>query len=61
MGEAWHNNHHAFPRSARHGLLRGQLDTSARIIRWMERLGWVTDVHWPDHRAVRPPSETVET
>lgn len=48
MGEAWHNNHHAFPRSARHGLLRGQVDSSARIIRWMERLGWVTDVQWPD-------------
>jgi len=48
MGESWHNNHHAFPRSARHGLLKGQIDTSARIIRWMERLGWVTDVQWPD-------------
>jgi stearoyl-CoA desaturase (delta-9 desaturase) len=48
MGEAWHNNHHAFPRSARHGLLPGQLDSSARIIRWMERMGLVTDVQWPD-------------
>lgn len=52
MGEAWHNNHHAFPRSARHGLLPGQLDTSARVIRWMERLGWVTDVQWPDPAVV---------
>ncbi len=48
MGEAWHNNHHAFPRSARHGLLPGQIDTSARVIRWLERLGWATDVQWPD-------------
>jgi len=48
MGEAWHNNHHAFPRSARHGLLPRQIDTSARIIRWMERWGWVSDVQWPD-------------
>lgn len=48
MGEAWHNNHHAFPRSARHGLGRGQIDTSARLIRWFERLGWVHDVQWPD-------------
>ncbi len=47
MGEAWHNNHHAFPRSARHGLLPGQLDTSARLIQWMERWGWVTDVQLP--------------
>ena len=33
MGEAWHNGHHAFPRSARHGLLRGQWDTSGRECR----------------------------
>ena len=32
FGEAWHNNHHAFPTSARHGLGRWQLDPSARII-----------------------------
>jgi stearoyl-CoA desaturase (Delta-9 desaturase) len=47
MGESWHNNHHAFPRSARHGLDRGQLDTSAMLIRLMERLGWATRVNWP--------------
>lgn len=48
MGEAWHNNHHAFPRSARHGLLPGQVDSSARIIRWLEQLGWARNVQWPD-------------
>jgi stearoyl-CoA desaturase (delta-9 desaturase) len=32
FGEAWHNNHHAFPTSARHGLGRWQLDPSARLI-----------------------------
>jgi len=47
MGEAWHNNHHAFPRSARHGLGPRQLDTSARIIKWFETLGWATKVNWP--------------
>ena len=47
MGEAWHNNHHAFPRSARHGLEPGQVDTSARIIKWFESLGWATKVNWP--------------
>jgi len=52
MGEAWHNNHHAFPRSARHGLGHGQIDTSARIIRWFEQLGWISDVQWPDARQV---------
>jgi stearoyl-CoA desaturase (delta-9 desaturase) len=53
MGESWHNGHHAFPRSARHGLLAGQLDTSALLIRWFERAGWAHDVHWPNQQAIR--------
>jgi stearoyl-CoA desaturase (delta-9 desaturase) len=48
MGESWHNNHHAFPRSARHGIDRWQLDTSATLIRVFERFGWARNVHWPD-------------
>ena len=52
MGEAWHNLHHADPTAARHGVLRGQLDSSARIIRWMELLGWVRDVRWPDRARI---------
>lgn len=47
MGESWHNLHHALPASARHGVLRGQLDSSARLIRWFEALGWATKVRWP--------------
>jgi len=47
MGESWHNLHHADPTCARHGVLRGQLDTSARIIWAFEKLGWVHDVRWP--------------
>ncbi len=39
LGESWHHNHHAFPRSARHGLRRGELDPSAAIITAMEKLG----------------------
>ncbi|MCY0942262.1 MULTISPECIES: acyl-CoA desaturase [Streptomyces] len=46
-GESWHNLHHADPTSARHGVLRGQVDSSARLIRWFEQLGWATDVRWP--------------
>ncbi|WP_377269713.1 acyl-CoA desaturase [Peterkaempfera sp. SMS 1(5)a] len=46
-GESWHNLHHADPTSARHGVLRGQLDSSARIIRWFELAGWAHDVRWP--------------
>ena len=48
MGENWHNLHHAEPTSARHGVLRGQVDSSARIIQAFEKLGWATDVRWPD-------------
>ncbi|MHB8342100.1 MAG: acyl-CoA desaturase [Mycobacteriales bacterium] len=48
MGESWHNLHHAEPTSARHGADRGQLDSSAALIRGFERLGWASDVRWPD-------------
>ena len=44
MGEAWHNNHHAFPTSAVHGLRRWQPDPSALVIRGLERLGLAWDV-----------------
>jgi stearoyl-CoA desaturase (Delta-9 desaturase) len=44
LGEAWHNGHHAFPTSARHGLGRRQLDISAAIIVALERLGLAWDV-----------------
>ena len=44
FGEAWHNNHHAFPTSARHGLGRHQIDPSARLIWLMEKAGLAWDV-----------------
>jgi stearoyl-CoA desaturase (delta-9 desaturase) len=44
MGEAWHHNHHTFPRSAQHGLRKIELDPSAWIIWVMEKLGLVWDV-----------------
>ncbi len=47
FGESWHNAHHAFPSSARHGVDRGQLDATAGVIRLFERLGWATHVRWP--------------
>ncbi|MGE5828249.1 MAG: acyl-CoA desaturase [Micromonosporaceae bacterium] len=45
FGEGWHNNHHAFPRSARHGLRWWQVDISGYLILAMERLGLVHNVH----------------
>jgi stearoyl-CoA desaturase (delta-9 desaturase) len=47
MGESWHNLHHSDPTCARHGVLRGQIDTSARIIWLMEKFGWISAVRWP--------------
>jgi len=44
LGESWHNNHHAFPTSAVHGLKRRQLDPSALVIAGLERLGLVWNV-----------------
>jgi stearoyl-CoA desaturase (Delta-9 desaturase) len=52
MGESWHNLHHAEPTSARHGVLRGQVDSSARVIWLLEKAGWVHDVRWPDAERV---------
>src|SRR3954452_7848609 len=44
LGEAWHHNHHAFPRSAQHGLRRIEPDPSAWLIALMEKLGLVWGV-----------------
>jgi stearoyl-CoA desaturase (delta-9 desaturase) len=44
LGESWHHNHHAFPRSAVHGLRRWEIDPSALIIGAMEKLGLAWNV-----------------
>jgi stearoyl-CoA desaturase (delta-9 desaturase) len=44
LGEAWHHNHHAFPRSACHGLRWYELDPSAWLILGLERIGLAWDV-----------------
>jgi stearoyl-CoA desaturase (delta-9 desaturase) len=47
MGEGWHNNHHAFPSSARHGLRWFQFDLAYLIIRAMALVGLAHDVRVP--------------
>ncbi len=47
FGEGWHNNHHAFPRSARHGMRWWELDLSWLVLRLFEKLGWVSKVRRP--------------
>ena len=44
FGESWHNNHHAFPTSAEHGLRALGARPSALVIRGLEKVGLVWDV-----------------
>jgi stearoyl-CoA desaturase (delta-9 desaturase) len=52
LGEGWHNNHHAFPTSARHGLRWWELDLSYWVIRAMSATGLVWKVRTPDAQAI---------
>ena len=54
MGEAWHNNHHAFPGSARIGLYPGQSDWGYVFIRLLERIGLASNIRTPDVLPPRP-------
>ena len=53
MGECWHNNHHAFPESARIGLLPGEVDPGWCVIRCLHRVGLITRVGVPREHAQR--------
>ena len=48
MGEAWHNNHHAFPGSARLGLQEGQSDPGWRVLMMLRRVGLVWGIKTPE-------------
>jgi stearoyl-CoA desaturase (delta-9 desaturase) len=52
LGEGWHNNHHAFPRSARHGLRWWELDVTYLMIRGLGLVGLAHEIHVP-HRVLR--------
>lgn len=54
MGESWHNNHHAFPASARHGLFPGQIDIGFMYILLLEKLGLAWDIQTPQNLPARP-------
>ena len=54
MGECWHNNHHAFPASARHGLYPGQLDLGFHFIELLEKLGLAWHVQMAEDLPSRP-------
>jgi len=61
LGESWHNLHHAYPACARHGVGRGQIDSSARIIRLFEKAGWASNVRWPTARRLATLTTTPAT
>lgn len=53
FGEGWHNNHHAYPRSARHGLKPWEIDASWYIIKVMSWFGLARDIRLPEQGASR--------
>ena len=53
LGEGWHNNHHAFPTSARHGLEWWQFDSSWVVIRTLAAFGLVWDIRTPSREGMR--------
>ena len=53
LGEGWHNNHHAFPTSARQGLRWWQFDSSWLVIRAMEAVGLAWNLRTPTESAMR--------
>lgn len=57
FGEGWHNNHHAFPTSARHGLAWYQFDMNWITIRIFQKLGWAKKIRLAD---VRPQPAELE-
>jgi stearoyl-CoA desaturase (delta-9 desaturase) len=52
LGEGWHNTHHAFPISARHGLSWWQIDVSYWVIRALASLGLARNVKLPSEQAI---------
>jgi stearoyl-CoA desaturase (delta-9 desaturase) len=54
MGESWHNNHHAFPGSARLGLKATQFDPGWWALRLMQSVGLVSDLKSPSDLSPRP-------
>lgn len=54
MGECWHNNHHAYPGSAKLGLAPGEWDPGWWVLCSLQRLGLVWAVRLPEHLPPRP-------
>jgi fatty-acid desaturase len=65
MGESWHNNHHAFPNSAKLGLRQGQWDPGWWMLLVLQKLGLAWDFVLPTERRLKllveasPASKTI--
>ena len=58
FGEGWHNNHHAFPSMAYHGMTRRQVDLSGLLLKLFARLGLVWNLKAPPHATVERALES---
>ncbi|MBO9489779.1 acyl-CoA desaturase [Endozoicomonas sp. G2_1] len=59
MGESWHNNHHAFPGSARLGIKPGQLDLGWEVLKILKKLGLVWAIKEPQDLPERPELKAI--
>ena len=59
MGECWHNNHHAYPGSARLGLARGEWDPGWWVLSGLERIGLAWNLRLPEDLPFRPELVTL--
>lgn len=61
MGESWHNNHHAFPGSARLGLYAGEWDPGWWMLLMLRKVGLVWGIRLPRDLSVRPELRPLDT
>ena len=60
FGEGWHNNHHAFPNSARFGHRHFQFDPGWWVLRLWEKLGLISDINQPTSEQIRRKRKGIE-
>ncbi len=60
FGEGWHNNHHAYPRSARHGLSKSEIDINWIEISALNKVGLIWDVYAVDLKKMKNDSKTLK-
>jgi len=61
MGESWHNNHHAFPGSARLGLYAGEWDPGWWMLLVLRKLGLIWNIRLPEDLAMRPELRALDS